>query len=340
MPDLHRHIGRVVLGIVNSYLDHFSSAPTLGGTGVRAALALAQAGIPNTVHLVSDNRVFRELLPPQVQIITTATKDTWEPHLIIQYPAGAKVDLEDGSIRSKSPNRIILVNDRPNELLEPSPQLPELFRKANVVLVSGFNAMLDPTLTLNRTRQVTEALSECNPRPIVFLEDAGYHLHSVLEAFHSGFKDVADIHSMNEDELQNYIDREIDLLDPHSVRQAIEDVMPHVLAPTLVLHTRHFALAHGQRAQILRPSLAAGNDLAGARYMFGDSITESALTNVQAAPHQSEAVEFARAFNAIEPDAVVVPARALEPRTPTTIGLGDTFVAGVLGDLVTRNTHT
>ncbi len=103
--------------IVEAFAAHFPRRITLGGTCVRAALAMDRLGLRSTVHLVSIDDHVRRLLPDTVGYLCSAADDSTEPHLIIQFGAGAGVRVGDTELRSPHPNRVILVNDLPNELL-------------------------------------------------------------------------------------------------------------------------------------------------------------------------------------------------------------------------------
>jgi ADP-dependent phosphofructokinase/glucokinase len=67
--------------------------------------------------------------------------------------------------------------------------------------------------------------------------------------------DRADIYSMNEDEMEAYVRRPIEILDPDAMLSALRDVHAVVPARTLVVHTRAWALATGERALELRSAL-------------------------------------------------------------------------------------
>lgn len=77
--------------IVTSFAAHFSHRTTLGGTNVRAALAMSQLGLRSSLHLVSVDDTFRRLLPPGTDYLCSAGRDRTWPHLIVQFPAGAQV---------------------------------------------------------------------------------------------------------------------------------------------------------------------------------------------------------------------------------------------------------
>ena len=121
--------------------SRFDHRVTLGGTCVRAALAMDRLGVESMVHLVSISDEVRERLPEGVAWLCSAEEDSLDPHVIVQYPRGAVVRLVDGMVVAARPNRVILVNDEPNEHMVLSRDLPAALREAPAVLVSGFNTM-------------------------------------------------------------------------------------------------------------------------------------------------------------------------------------------------------
>ena len=100
--------------LLESFAAHFAKRITLGGTCVRAALAMDRLGIPSTLHLVSINDHVRRLLPESCRYVSSATADSYEPHVILQFEQGTTVGVGDVEIVAPHPNRVILVNDPPN----------------------------------------------------------------------------------------------------------------------------------------------------------------------------------------------------------------------------------
>ncbi len=323
-------------GLAIEFAGRFVSRTSLGGTCVRAAMAIAKMGIPSLVHLVSIDDNVRRLLPPQVSYLCSATEDSLDPHLIVQFPAGAVVRLADAEIRSEHPNRIIYVNDPPNRDLVLSPELPEALATARAFLPSGFNVMRDVGLLRKRLAFLQAAMRRLPEDAVVFYEDAGFHDNSLRAIVSREFSGRIDVHSLNEDELQTYLARRIDLLDVAEVKQALADFFHQFsIAPTVVVHTKYWALAFGARSAKFATALAGGIDLASTRYLHGDDFTLADLAAVAELPTRAEGVRFAAEIAAELGSAVCcLPGRLIETPTPTTIGLGDTFVGGFLAALL------
>jgi sugar/nucleoside kinase (ribokinase family) len=106
-------------------------------------------------------------------------------------------------------------------------------------------------------------------------------------------------------------------------------------APTLVLHTKYWALAFGAGAYA--GALDTGTVMAATRYCHGDDFTDEDVERLRARPRRPESVAFAAALRSRMGDTVVcVPGFALDVEHPTTVGLGDTFVGGFLTELAWR----
>lgn len=324
--------------IVEATAARFDKAVTLGGTCVRAAIAMDVLGIPSTVHLVSIDETVRRLLPPTVGYVSSATGDTLDPHLIVQYAAGTRVRLGDVEIVAPRPNRIIYANDPPHRELRIADDLPEALRSADVFLLSSFNVIQDPATLDDRLARVREAMRALPEGALVMFEDAGFHIPAFSSRVRDVMAGVVDVYSLNEDEMQAYLGRRVDLLAAPDVAAAVEELRTLVPAPTLVVHTQHWALAVGRRGRTLGPALRGGIVMASTRYRLGDGFTADDYAATAAMPPgalgEEVAAEVARLLG---PDATVVPALDLSAvATPTTIGLGDAFVGGFLAALDER----
>jgi ADP-dependent phosphofructokinase/glucokinase len=319
-----------------AFADRFDYRISLGGTCVRAALAIVKLGVPSLVHLVSIDDNVRRLLPSGVDYLCSAAEDSLDPHVIVQFPAGAVVRLVDGQICSPHPNRIICVNDPPNRDLVLSPDLPAALTQARAFLPSGFNVMRDEAMLRERLAFLQAAMRRLPPQAVVFYEDAGFHDNALRGIVSREFSGRIDVHSLNEDELQTYLGRTVDLLSVGDVKQALADFFHQFsIAPTVVVHTRYWSLAFGHEPARFAAALAGGIDLASVRYLHGDDFTQADLASIGELPSQPQGERFAAEISAqLGASVCCVPGRLLETANPTTIGLGDTFVGGFLAALM------
>ncbi len=318
-----------------AFASRFQNKISLGGTCVRAALAIIRLGVPSLVHLVSTDDNVRRLLSPGIDYLSSATGDSLDPHLIVQFPAGAVVRVGGEEIRAVHPNRIIYVNDPPNRDLVLSPELPDALEGARAFLPAGFNVMRDPALLRERLAFLEEAMTRLPSTALVFYEDAGFHDAAMREIVGREFRGRVDVHSLNEDEWQSYLGRRVDLLDVDDVVSALAEFAPRAIASTVVVHSKYWSLAYGERAGELGVALAGGIDLASTRYCHGDDFTPADLVATRLLPVQPRGAAFAeRIGERLGADVHCVPGRLLDVAVPTTIGLGDTFVGGFLATYV------
>ncbi|MEO8261690.1 MAG: ADP-dependent glucokinase/phosphofructokinase [Pseudolysinimonas sp.] len=317
-------------GIVHRFAARFDTRVTLGGTGVRAGIAMDSLGVPTVQHLVSIDDNVRRLLPPSMRWISSAHEDTLDPHLIIQFTQGSRVRAGDIDIVAPAANRLIVANDPPNREMRLSPDLTAELATADAFLISGFNTMTDAALLDARLEELVAAMEALPPDALVFYEEAGFYVDAFRERVRDAIVDRVDIYSMNEDELEEYVGRRVDLLDPDAVAAAVTDVRQTVAAPTLVVHTRHWALAVGPRAGAFTEALRGAVTMAATRYRSGDGHTAAHYVETSSLPLQPDAVTFSAAVEQRLQDAVCVAAFELDAQHATTVGLGDTFVGGFL----------
>ncbi|WP_067197730.1 ADP-dependent glucokinase/phosphofructokinase [Microbacterium sp. XT11] len=320
--------------VVEQFTAHFDHAVTLGGTGVRAGLALDALGIPSVQHLVSIDDTVRRLLPKTISWICSAEEDTLDPHLIVQYPAGARVRLVDAHIESHGANRLIFANDPPNRRMLLADELAQTLRTAEVFLISGFNTMQDRDLLESRLDALHDAMRELPAEALVYYEDAGFYTRSFAETVRRRLLGRIDVYGMNEDELQEYLGRSVDLLDPAEVVSALRDVRTVVPASVLVVHTRYWAIAVGTDAERHREALDSAVRVAATRYRLGDGFSAADVDLTASMPRHGGGVALVAEVERRDADAVGVAAYALDVETPTTVGLGDTFVGGFLAGAV------
>jgi ADP-dependent phosphofructokinase/glucokinase len=295
---------------------------------------MSRLGVPSTVHLVSIDDHVRRLLPAEVSYLCSAAADSTDPHLIVQYPAGTRIRVGAQELRAPHANRLIYVNDRPNRELALSPGLGAALSTAGVFLISGFNSMQDPLLLDLRLQELRAHLGRLPASAVVVYEDAGFHVPGFSRRVRDGILDLVDVYGLNEDELGGHVGYAPDLLDATTMAGALRDLRADVPARTLVVHTHWWALALGADAGRYRSALAAGTAVAGARYVHGDAFTEADYLEALAGPGNERGAAFARRLERLLPGEVCcVPSLRLAAPTPTTVGLGDSFVGGFIAAL-------
>jgi ADP-dependent phosphofructokinase/glucokinase len=321
-------------GALHAFAGRFPKRVTLGGTAVRAAIAMSRLGVPSTLHLVSFNDVFRRLLPDSCDHVCSGRQDTLYPHLIVQYDRDIRVRVDDIDICAPSPNRLIYVNDPANEALVLSDELGLLLRDARVFLISGFNAVRDQRVLDRRLSTLRCHMRQLPPGAFVYYEDAAFHQPAFSQRVRDALLDVIDVYGLNEDEMQSYLGHAVNLLSVTQVERALKSLQALIPAPTLVVHTRYWSATVGEAAGRYAGPLNDGIVIASTRYSHGDDYTDQHHERMRSRPRRTEALQFAAALEDRMGEAVrCLPGFNLDVAEPTTIGLGDTFVGGFLAAL-------
>ena len=320
--------------IVEAFAARFDTRVTLGGTCVRAAIAMRSVGVTSLVHLVSIDDHVRQLLPEGIEYVCSATADSTDPHLIVQFAAGAAVRRGELELVAPHPNRIIYTNDPPNRELVLSGALGDVLSDASVFLVSGFNTIQDAAVLEERVEQILRHLTVLPAGAVAIYEDAGYHEPTFSHRVRDALVDAVDVYSLNEDELFAYLGRTVDLLDADAIAAAVTEAAALIPAACLVIHTKHWSLALGERAADYADALRGGIVMASTRYLIGDGHTASDYARTGALPEQPEGAAVAVALETRFAGRLVCRAALmLETDRPSTIGLGDTFIGGFIAAL-------
>jgi ADP-dependent phosphofructokinase/glucokinase len=320
--------------IIEQFAARFDKAVTLGGTCVRAAMGMEALGITSTIHLVSLDDDVRRMLPSGCAYISSAEHDTTDPHLIVQFAGGASVQRGDINITVAHPNRLIYTDDPPNRDLVLSDELGPALGNAEIFMISGFNCIVDEELLHARLDAIAEYTRQLPDGAFVYFEDASYHRPEFGVLVRDAMARIVDVYSMNEDEMQSYLGRAVDLLDVDDMGDALIEIGRLVRAPALVMHTKHWSLALGKRAREYQAALTGGVTMASTRYSCGDGFTAADYARVGALAPQIEGAAFAKGIAARMGTRVCcVPALSMDVASPTTIGLGDSFVGGFIASM-------
>lgn len=327
--------------IVKTFSDRFEKRITLGGTGVRAAIAMKKFGRATTQHLVSIDDNVRRLLPEGTKYICSADSDSLDPHLIVQFDSRVVVTVENTIILPTKADRLILTCDPPNEILKLSSELPRVLKNASIFLISGFNSIHEKSLLNLRLEEITEYSKSCSAECVIFFEDAGYHRPEFRSIVMEKISQIATFYSMNEEELQKYLQRTVDYLDVQSVVAALSDISSLIEVPILVVHTKYYSVILGKDYKKYVNCMISGMTMATTRYIHGDHFTVSDFEAVGASPKNVLSLSIENEVNLqIGGSGCLLPAFEVTCESPTTIGLGDTFVGGFLLELAKVMEHS
>lgn len=320
--------------IIASLATRLPYTVTLGGTPVRAALVMSVREVLATVHLVSTNDETRALLPGGTRTISSATGDSLFPHLIVQYPVGASIRLSDGVVTSSRANRLIYTHDPPNEELLLAPELGDAVAHASIFLISGLNIFKDEAKLRERLSQLASVCERLPSDAIVVYEDAGFHVPGFSHIVREHLLPYITVYSLNEDEAQDYVGRTVDLTKPLDVVAMVKDLQKVIPSKHLMVHTHLFAAIIGPGSSRYSKALDAAVQMASARYHFGDSLTPGEYALVSSFPRNAVASEIENALRAeFTAECALTHGFQLDTETPTTIGLGDSFIGGFIAEL-------
>ena len=291
--------------------EHFAWVPGVGGTGVQAAKALA------AIH-------------PQ------------EVHYIIQFRKGDVVELGEEKIPVPASNRLIVTKVTVNKILPFSERyfryVEENAGSISSNVISSFNVILDQEIAAERLEYVKAHVEEYrrkNPRGIVFFEEAHYHSQSIRRLCAETIYSVADILSLNEEELQS-------LLAMYGFPKKADGILERVegakflrerlgVRRGIIVHTKDYSMYAGDELEAnIEMGLAYGNLLATAKAVHGTYGTREQIRELLKLEESERGLEARRRVHerGLEKEAVVVPTKYID-KPKYTIGLGDSFVAGV-----------
>lgn len=323
--------------VLDQFCSFFAGKYTLGGTGARATLALAQRGACCTVHLVFVNDRVLSLLPRNCNYLCEPTAFDSSPHLIIQYPQNVILSGADFRICTNCSNRLIYLHDECNQMLPLSPKLPDALRDADILLLSGFNAIQDKMILRQRLDALVAMMKNLPEHATVILEEADYPIPTFREQVQAALLPHVTLYSMNEDEWQSIIGRSVSLLDEKDVFNAVETLRKSVIGyeGALMIHTQGWVLVAGSTAKELHEAVYQGMLTASTRYRCGDIFSLTDLEQTSLMPLQKLSFYFSKKLEMLfKGRGICVPAWDLSSVThATTIGLGDAFIGGLLTGL-------
>lgn len=329
--------------ILEQFASYFEKKITLGGTSVRAAIAMRTLGYTSALHLITTNEHVRRLIPQDSPYVCGNQQDALYPHLIVQFGQGTQVRAGDIDICTHRANRLIYHNDPENIDMALNGDFGDLITHAEILLISGFNAMKSRDLLAERLGTLLHILSKLPRTALIFYEDAGFYDPSFSRLIYATLGQHIDIVSMNEDELQVYLGRQVDILDANQVQSALADLHEIIPVPRLVVHSMYWALAYGEGANELKAALKGGVTMATTRFRHGDNFAGEKYWATASLPPNPQGARLAGEIQQALGDYVCcVPVPLVDQSNATTVGLGDAFVGGFLPALLpgeTRNPH-
>lgn len=353
-PDSERNVWRMVLAymkagigaeilpdkpeIVDAFAERFQYNVTIGGTAARAAIALSNIGYSSVLSMSSYNEWIAKLLPSKIKAFsnTGSTFGPVFPHASFTYLGGVTIAESDIYFTTMRENRILISRDEESSKLAVSLDFGKELTDAEVFLLSCFSQILELDVLKDRIEKTRKLLSGLSPKTIVVMEDGNYVNQNFRAYVHEHLRDKTQILSMNEDELQEYIGKKIDILNPDMVFDAICTAREKSGFPTLIVHSSRWALAYGDLAHMCRQALVGGVTLAASRFRCGDHYGRKEFEETLALSDNHDGKLFSHQICSFGDNEIeCVPCKDLSAvKRPTVVGLGDTFAGGMLPGLL------
>lgn len=325
--------------ITRSFASHFPYSVTLGGTGIRASMAIEKTGYRSTTHACSLNYHFRSLIPKNIHWVASVPDEgeDFHPHVIVQYPANIRIHSGDIDFTTQRPNRVIFAYDPPSENLKISDSFIREVSHANVFLIASYNIIKDETILKDRLHQTLRIIRALPCEHVVIMEDGCFESPKMRQIVTQTLSPCIDIFSMNEDELQDRFGQRIDILNPKEVADALQTIYRQVGTPTLICHSAYWALAYGRQTPAIKNALESGICMASTRFRLGNDYNESDFEQTKRLPDSQSGLSFCNALSLyFSPDILTcLPSKDMSfVKQPYTIGLGDAFAGGMLPQLL------
>ncbi len=320
------------------FANRFQYNITIGGTATRAAIAISKIGYESTIQMCCFNRYIKELLPKEIHYFSSVGEGHEEvyPHVDLQYQAGVCIKANDIDFTTPRENRVLFSRDIDSLNMEISQDFSPMIEKAEVFLLSCFSEILDFDILKDRMIRTGNLLGTLPENALVVMEDGCYINKDFRYYVHKALRDVVNVLSMNEDELQDYIGHKIDILNPDEVLKAVESVYEKAGIPLLLVHSASWALAYGQETAWIRNALEGGITMAATRFWFGDDFGPKEYQKVKELPGKAKSIEFCASIEQKGGRSICcLPSKDLKfVENPTVVGLGDFFAGGLLPELL------
>ena len=341
--------------VCGALLEAFRTEPALGGTGAQAAAALGAVGIPSDVHLTDRSRPVCGMLGGKgimmvengMRIPVENCQNDMAPiyHLILQFQKDDIIEIGQKKLRIPCSNRLILFYDPIHRLLPIAADHCSYYehsaRMLTSCLLSGFDAVVDVAVIEERLQMLSSPITKLrqrNPQMVFYLEGAFYLNPEVKSAVMGRLGPLVDVVGMNEEELAEalaQLGQKTGLDGAQQVLEGIRLYRERFGLRGIVLHTKDYALYYGKPLEgiDMEQGLTLGNLMAATRARTGRYGSLQDCRESLALPLSERGKIFTQDFMSLaeqdeEAVSVAVPSRYIEhPRY--TIGLGDTFTAGV-----------
>lgn len=340
------------LEVVDQIQKLFQIQYGLGGTCAQGAAALGAMEVPVVAHITDRSKEVIEWLDyPGVEgikdmeivpISECACEEAPLLHFIVQFTKGDIIRANGTEYEVALSNRIIMGYDQVHKVMPVQTNfLSYLESHAREVCsydISGVNAIVDMEIMEERVEELLkhyEILKSQNQEMKIYYESAHFISPKIRDYVYSKLADCVDIMGMNEEELVDLTqkkERPIDKDDLESVLAGLDYLLDIYPVKGIVMHSKDYALYYGEEMKNvnLEMGLTLGNLMSGTRARIGRYGSPEDCKGTLQLPLSPVGVAFAEKIVSLnlKHKAMLVPSRYME-KPECTIGLGDTFVAGM-----------
>ncbi len=338
--------------VIDVLTEYFDVEYGLGGTCAQGAAALGSMGIPVLVHITDCSKdVIRQMSGIRIEAVkhgravpveTCVSGEEALCHFIVQFTKDDVIRVFGKEYKVRLSNRLIMGYDTVHKVLPVEEEfLAYCEKNAKDICsydISGFNAITDRKIMQERLERLAvhyRSVKEKNPDCRIYFESAHFINNEIREYTYQTLAEVIDIMGMNEEELVDLtrtrgyaVDK--DSLD--SILKGLEELIKVYPVHGFVVHSKDYALYFGKDmpGTDIEQGLTLGNLVSGTRARTGRYGSVSDCRETLKLELSGTGLAFAKELEGyhLPYKVVLVPSRYME-KPATTIGLGDSFVAGM-----------
>lgn len=347
-------------------VDHFLGTLQLGGTGAQATNTLARLRFDSLLHVTGLSATQARLLEGSGRLVVSTADGLRPPtaairpddptmyHVIFEYRNGLTIPLGDETVAAPQANRVIVSFDPVNATLPLDPiwvrAVADPASGVDRVLVSGYSQIVDSACCARRIAETVAAIAvwrATRPELIVHLELGAAPNPGALAAIVEGLAAHVDSIGLNADELAAVLRlwNGSTTVGVEGAVSGLTELRRRFNRPRLGLHTQDFCLSLTRNDPIAeRAALLYGAAVGGARARLttfpSPADLRATLRVAEPAPTGLAAERVLMATLGMNDGIarladgwmVFVPTLGT-PHPGGTVGLGDSFTAGVLAML-------
>lgn len=337
--------------VVEYLLKHFEHNFSLGGTAAQGAAAMATLGMPLLLHISDKSEAVCKFM--DYEGLDTVVGDKQVPlktiqqgqpiyHVVFSYNKGDSFEFHRKRYEVSVANRVIMDYDTTHKDIVVSDDFKRYIenhaKKIISYNISGYNAIIDKRLAERRMRELGRHYKKIkveNPECVIYFESAHYLSKEVKNIVYKEISQYVDIMGMNEEELITHTKEFGVALNKHDVKDVLnsmELLLDRYKVNGIITHTKDYSMYYGNELYGIdfEKALTIGNLLSGTRARVGHYGNLAECYDSLELGLSETGLRFSKELEDIHVDRRVflVPSRYIE-KPACTIGLGDTFVAGV-----------